>query len=213
MASTSEAAAPARYDARTSRAIKLARMTRDAIGIAFGLVLLGSGIVYWITRSWNYAWIIGIILVVASFVAFALHSTPFDRKWTPSSRFLLSVFGLVIGAYFLASSISLVGAVGQRAVGTYTDCQATSESGPAGICYAEVHWPDGTSDHLVINAYHPNGTKAAFVKPPAALSLLVEPGSQWTWPDALAFFGISAALILQALYSLGVLLFNALRRR
>lgn len=213
MPSTSEAATQARYDARTSRAIKLARMTRDAIGIAFGFVLVGSGIVYWITRSWNYAWLIGIILVVTSFVAFALHSTPFDRKWKPSTRFLLSVFGLVIGAYFLASSITLVGAVGQRAVGTYTDCRATSEKGPAGICDAYLHWPDGTSDHLVINAYHPNGTKATFVKPPAALSLLVNAGSQWTWPDALAFFGISLALILQALYSLGVLLFNALRRR
>jgi hypothetical protein len=213
MESSSKTAAPPRYDARTLRAIKLARMTRDAIGIAFGFVLLVAGIVYWITTSWDYAWIIGIILVVTSFVAFALHSTPFDRKWRFSRRFLLSVIGLVVGVYFLASSLSLVGLVGQRAIGTYTDCQASSENGPAGICYADVRWPDGTSDHLVINSYHPNGTTTTFVKPPAALSAFVKADSQWTWPDALAFFGISVALILQGIYSLGVLVFNIFRRR
>jgi hypothetical protein len=213
MESSSETAAPARYDARTLRAIATARRTRDAIGVAFGLVLLVAGIVYWITTSWNYAWLIGIILVVAGFVAFALHGTPFDRQWRFSTRFLLSVIGLVLGAYFLASSLSLVGLVGQRAVGAYTDCQASSESGPAGICYADVHWPDGTRDHLVINSYHPDGSTATFVKPPASLSAFVTSDSQWTWPDALAFFGISLALILQALYSLGVLVFHIFRRR
>lgn len=213
MTSNGETDAPPRYDPGTLRAIKLARQTRDAIGIAFGFVLFVAGIVYWITTSWNYAWIIGIILVIASFVAFALHGSPFDRTWRFSTRFLLSVIGLVVGAYFLASSLSLVGLVGQRAVGTYTDCQASSENGPQGICYADVRWPDGTSDHLVINSYHPDGTTATFVKPPVALSTFVKADAQWTWPDALAFFGISAALILQALYSLGVLVFHIFRRR
>jgi hypothetical protein len=213
MTSSSDTAASARYGPRTLRAITLARQTRDAIGIAFGVVLFVTGIVYWITTSWDYAWIIGIILVIASFVAFALHSTPFDRTWRFSTRFLLSVIGLVVGVYFLASSLSLVGLVGQRATGTYTDCQASSESGPQGSCYADVRWPDGTSDHLVINSYHPDGTTATFVKPPAALSAFVKADAQWTWPDALAFFGISTALILQALYSLGVLVFHIFRRR
>lgn len=208
MTSSSGTDAPARYGERTLRAIALARRTRDAIGICFGFVLLVAGIVYWITTSWDYAWIIGIILVVVSFVAFALHGSPFDRKWRLSTRFLLSVIGLVVGAYFLASSLSLVGLVGQRAVGTYTDCQALSENGPQGSCYADVRWPDGTSDHLVINSYHPNGSTATFVKPPAALSAFVKADAQWTWPDAIAFFGISTALILQALYSLGVLAFH-----
>ena len=213
MTSSGGTDAPARYGERTLRAITLARRTRDAIGIGFGLVLLVAGIVYWITTSWDYAWIIGIILVVVSFVAFALHGAPFDRTWKPSKRLLLSVCGLLIGGYFLATSFGLVGIVGEKAVGTFTDCQASSENGPAGVCGARVRWPDGTSEYLVINQYHPNGTTATFVKPPAALSPFVNAEPQWTWPDALAFFGISAALLLQSLYSLGVLAFNVFRRR
>ena len=207
-ASTTAPAKPFAYSPSTLRVIKISRMTRDAIGLVFGFVLIVYSIIWCFTTSWSYAWIIGIILVGMSFAAMAVHSTPFERDWKGSTRFLLSLLGLILGVYFLANSLVLVGLVGEKAVATIDDCHTATHNGHGTVCYAQVHWPDGTTSESLFNGYAKVGSSATFIKPPAIVSVLVNDEPQWTWPDALAFFGIAVAAILQALYSLGVLAFN-----
>ncbi|HEX3780329.1 MAG TPA: hypothetical protein VHX38_11725 [Pseudonocardiaceae bacterium] len=110
--------------------------------------------------------------------------------------------------YFLANSLVLVGLVGEKAVATIDDCHTATHTGNGTVCYAQVHWPDGSTSQSLFNGYRKPGTSATFIKPPAVVSFLVNDEPRWTWPDALAFFGIAVAAILQALYSLGVLAFN-----
>ncbi len=201
---------PPRYSERVQRWIKFSRLVRNLIMIAFGLALIGIGLVYSFATAWSYSWIVGIVLVAGYGFGAIWQFRPYDREWSAGKRLILSIVALVAGVFFFAQAAPSLNLIGMHAPGTITHCETISglHSGPTTICYATVHWPDGTASLNQATSAAPIGSTRTFVKPPAYARLLADQGAAQHWPDSVAFAGISTAVILQAIWSLLLLVFN-----
>ncbi len=197
------------YSDRVQRWIRYSRLTRNLIMIAFGIVLVGIGVVYSFASAWSYSWIVGIIVVLGYGFGAIWQFRPYDREWSARKRLALSVLALAAGLYFFVQAAPSLDLIGMHASAAVTRCQTgyAIHRGPYTTCYATVHWPDGTTSTDASGAL-PVGSTHTYVKPPAYARLLAAQGVAQHWPDAVAFAGISTAVVLQAIWSLLLLVFN-----
>lgn len=201
---------PPLYSERVQRWIKFSRLVRNLIMIAFGLALIGIGLVYSLATAWSYSWIVGIIVVLGYGFGAIWQFRPYDREWSAGKRLVFSIIALAAGLYFFAQAAPSLNLIGMHTSATITDCQTQNviHHGPETTCYATVHWPDGTTSHRQATGGYPVGSTHTFVKPPAYAQLLADQGIAQHWPDAVSFAGISTAVVLQATWSLLLLAFN-----
>ena len=200
---------PQLYSERVQRWIRYSRLVRNLIMIAFGLALIAIGLVYSFATAWSYSWIVGIIVVAGYGFGAIWQFRPYDREWSAGKRLILSIVALAAGLYFFIQAAPSLNLIGMHAPGTITHCETMNviHRGPTTTCYATVRWPDGSTASLGTSS-HPVGSTYTFVKPPAYAQLLADQGAAQHWPDAVAFAGISTAVVLQAIWSLLLLVFN-----
>ena len=201
---------PPLYSERVQRWIKFSRLVRNLIMIAFGLALIGIGLVYSFVTAWSYSWIVGIVLVAGYGFGAIWQFRPYDREWSAGKRLLLSIIALAAGLVFFVQAAPSLNLIGMHAPGTITHCETQDviHRGNVTTCYANVHWPDGTTSAGQATGAFPVGSTHTFVMPPAYARLLADQGVAQHWPDAVAFAGISTAVIVQAIWSLLLLVFN-----
>lgn len=201
---------PPLYSDRTQQWVKISRLVRNLIMIAFGLALIGIGVVYSFTTTWTYSWIVGIIVVAGYGVGAIWQFRPYDREWSAGKRLLFSILALAGGLYFFGQAAPSLNLIGMQASATITNCETHSiiHRGPTTTCYATVHWPDGTTSDREASSSHPVGSTQTYVKPPAYVGWVADEGVVQPWPDAVSFVGLAIAVILQAIWSMLLLVFN-----
>lgn len=198
------------------RRITAARVARDLLYVLVGVFLLVAGLAVRVPLSGDYAWISGLLLIVAFAVAAVVHlAIPLRRTWKRRTRLGLCLGGLVLGGFLVVFAVAALGIGGTRASAPLTACEyrpaprhhAARGGAPAHyLCTASVRWPDGSTSVLVASAPRDAvGVTVPFVRPVPALTGLVAPGAALAWPVPASMGLVGLGLLGQAVFSLAVL--------
>lgn len=226
---TDTAAEPSRYSPGFLRLITITRVTRDLIIVVIGITLVVIAFVAPAPAGDlnREAWIIGLLMAITFAIGALWHlANPFDRRWPRWVRFLVSLGGIGLGWLLLSYALGGSGVFGERANATLTNCEPVSQyvvfhthtrlfGGTNSYritvlgCDAPVRWPDGSQEVLGLTG-RPAGTVATFVKPGKPFEWNVDEGPAYPWPEALAAGTAGGLMILQAVYSIIVLIVGGL---
>lgn len=207
---------PSKYSQRTLRRIRHARVTRDTIlaigGVAFAVI--GFAVPTPADTFNDGIGVGGIVMAVyfgiAALMRGVFMQVDWDRDWGRGTRYGFSVFFLLLGLYGIGDSIQQTGHVGPVGYGVTSHCEYVAGTGRHGsganVCNLPITWSDGTTTNEGINTVYSihNGQRIEYTKG----LFLFSPTPVAGWPQVAFYLFIGTAIVLQALFSLTVLIFG-----
>jgi hypothetical protein len=210
--STGSAATPSRYSEETLRRIKHARATRDTVLFLGGMAFVSYGVI-----AGDAIWRSGIVVAIIFGVSALYRSRrkpAWTRNWSRPLRYVCSIAFLIAGLYLMLYAVVSSGEVGMQGRGGFELCRPVTTVGRGGSvsvessCAVNVRWSDGTTTLEQFESDSPvrEGAGTPYVRPPIRIPFLTGDQPVKSTPNWLFDGLVGLAVVLQAAFSLGVLI-------